>query len=73
MTQEEKRNICFIIRHETGCGLAEASVAIDKLIKAFKNRPLLVMDKAMYLKIAWEYDKNNEEEIDSSVSYNTEL
>ena len=31
------------------------------------------MDKAMYLKIAWEYDKNNEEEIDSSVSYNTEL
>ena len=73
MTQEEKRNICFIIRHETGCGLAEASVAIDKLIKAFKNRPLLVMDKAMYLKIAWEYDKNNEEETDSSVSYNTEL
>ena len=64
MTQEEKRNICFIIRHETWCGLAEASVAIDILIKAFKNRPLLFMDKAMYLKIAWEYDKNNEEEID---------
>ena len=31
------------------------------------------MDKAMYLKIAWEYNenKNNEEEIDSSVSYDT--
>lgn len=73
MTQEEKRNICFIMRRETGCGLMEASVAIDKLIEAFKNKPSLVMDKAKYLKIAWEYDKNNEEEIDSSVSYNTEL
>ena len=60
-----------MMRHETGCGLMEASVAIDKLIKAFKNRPSLVMDKAMYLKITWEYDKNNEEEIDSSVSYDT--
>ena len=58
MTQEEKRNICFMMRHETGCGLAEASVAIDKLIEAFKNRPLRVMDKAMYLKIAWEYGEN---------------
>ena len=45
MTQEEKRNICFMMRHETGCGLMEASVTIDKLIEAFKNRPLLVMDK----------------------------
>ena len=53
-----------MMRHETGCGLMEASVAIDKLIKALKNRPLCIMDKAMYLKIAWEYDKNNEEEID---------
>ena len=57
MTQEEKRNICFMMRHETGYGLKEASVAIDKLIEAFKNRPLLVMDKPMYLKIAWEYDE----------------
>ena len=56
MTQEEKRNICVMMRHETGCGLMEASIAIDKLIKAFKNRPLRVMDNAMYLKIAWEYD-----------------
>lgn len=55
MTQEEKRNICFMMRHETGCGLMEASAAIDKLIEAFKNRPLLVMDKPMYLKINWEY------------------
>lgn len=46
-----------MMRHETGCGLKEASVAIDKLIEAFKNRPLLVMDKPMYLKIAWEYDE----------------
>ena len=54
MTQEEKRNICFIIRRETGCGLMQASAA--KLIKALKNRPLCIMDKAMYLKIALEYD-----------------
>ena len=46
-----------MIRHETGCGLTEASVAIDKLIEAFKNRPLLVMDKPVYLKITWEYDE----------------
>lgn len=58
MTQEEKRNICFMMRNETGCGLMEASVAIDKLIKALKNRPLLVMDKPTYLKITWEYDEN---------------
>ena len=57
MTQEEKRNICFMMRHETGCGLMEASMAIDKLIKALKNRPLLVIDKPVYLKIAWEYDE----------------
>ena len=56
MTQEEKRNICVMMRHETGCGLMEASVAIDKLIKALKNRPLFVMDKPVYLKIALEYD-----------------
>ena len=57
MTQEENRNICFMMRHETGCGLMEASMAIDKLIKALKNRPLLVMDKPVYLKIALEYDE----------------
>ena len=39
-----------MLRRETGCGLMEASVAIDKLIKAFKNRPLFVMDKPVYLK-----------------------
>ena len=75
MTQEEKRNICFIMRHETGCGLMETSVAIDKLIEAFKNRSLFTMYKPMYLKVNWEYakNKNNEEEIDSSVSYNIKL
>ena len=54
MTREEKRNICLMLRHETGCGLMEASVAIDELIKALKNRPLLVMDKPSHLKITWE-------------------
>ena len=43
-----------MLRHETGCGMMEASVAIDKLIEALKNRPLVVMDKPSYLKIIWE-------------------
>ena len=59
MTQEEKRSICFMLRYETGCGLMEANVAIDKLIKALKNRPLLVMDNPPRLKITWEYDKKD--------------
>ena len=63
MTQEEKRNICFMLRRETGCGLMEASVAIDKLIKALKNRPLLAMDKPVCLKIAWEYEENKNTEL----------
>ena len=57
MTQEEKRNICFMLRHETGCGMMEASVAIDKLIEALKHKPLVVMDKPSYLKITWEHDE----------------
>lgn len=55
MTQEEKLSICRMLRIETGCGMMEANVAIDKLIKALKNRPLLIMDKPSYLKITWEY------------------
>lgn len=43
-----------MLRYETGCGMMEASVAIDKLIKALKNRPLLVMDNPPQLKITWE-------------------
>lgn len=54
MTQEDKRSICLILRQETGCGLMEASESIDKLIEALKNRPLVVMDKPLYLKITWE-------------------
>lgn len=54
MTQYEKRDIAHIIRCETGCGMMEASAAIDKLIEALKNRPLVVMDKPSYLKITWE-------------------
>ena len=54
MTREEKLSICSTLRNETGCGLMEASTAIDKLIEALKNRPLPVMDKPSYLKITWE-------------------
>lgn len=54
MTQEEKQNICFILRRETGCGLMEASIAIDKLIESMKNRPPIVMDNPSHLKNTWE-------------------
>ena len=54
MTKEEKQNICLILRRETGCGLMEAAAAIDKLIEAMKNRPLIVMDKPYHMKITWE-------------------
>ena len=62
MTQEEKRSICFMLRHETGCGLMEANVAIDKLIQVLKNRPLLVMDNPPRLKITWEDGTDKMEE-----------
>ena len=62
MTQEEKQSICFMLRYETGCGLMEANIAIDKLIKALKNRPLVVMDKPSYLKITWEDESSEMEE-----------
>lgn len=54
MTQYEKRDIAHIIRCETGCGMMEASAAIDKLIEALKNRPPVVMDNPQCLKITWE-------------------
>ena len=57
MTHEEKLYIAKIIRKETSCGLKEASDAIDKLIEAIKHKPLYIMDKPAYLKIAWEYDE----------------
>lgn len=62
MTQEEKQSICLILRHETGCGLMEASASIDKLIKALKNRPPIVMDKPPHLKITWENESFEMEE-----------
>ena len=54
MTQEEKQSIVYILRRETGCGLMEADVAINKLIEALKNKPLLVMDKPYHMKVTWE-------------------
>ena len=62
MTQYEKRDIAHIIRCETGCGMMEASAAIDKLIEALKNRPLLVMDNPPRLKITWEDGTDKMEE-----------
>ena len=54
MTQEEKHSFAYMIRQETGCGMMEANIAIDKLIEALKHRPLLVMDKAYHMEITWE-------------------
>lgn len=54
MTQEEKRNIAHIMRCETGCGMMEATVAIDKLIEVMKHRPPVIMDKPQQIKINWE-------------------
>ena len=54
MTQEEKQSIINILRQETGCGMMEANVAINKLIEALKHKPLLVMDNPYSMKITWE-------------------
>lgn len=51
MTQEEKRSICFGLEYEPGCVPMEATIAIEKLIEASKNRPLVVMDKSSQLKL----------------------
>lgn len=59
MTQEEKRNICFGLEYEPGCVPMEATIAIEKLIEASKNRPLVVIDKSSYIKNTWEYEKKD--------------
>ena len=50
----EKFYIAKLLRQETGCGMMEASKAIDKLIDAFKHRPPLVMDRPQKIKITFE-------------------
>ena len=54
MTPEEKQSIAYILRRETGCGLMEATIAINKLIEALNHKPLPIMDKPHYMKITWE-------------------
>lgn len=54
MTQEDKLNIAYILRRETGCGIMEATIAIEKLIEALKNKPLIIMDNPSQIKIIWE-------------------
>lgn len=56
MTNEEKAEICRLLRKETACGLATASEALDKLIEALKNQPPIVMDSPNCLNITWEQD-----------------
>lgn len=54
MIQEDKQNIAHILRRETGCGIMEATIAIEKLIEALKNKPLTIMDNPLQIKITWE-------------------
>ena len=54
MTQEDKRNIAYILRRETGCGIMEAIIAIEKLIEVLKNKPLTILDNPSQIKITWE-------------------
>ncbi len=58
MTQEDKIKIAKLIGQETGCGLAEASGAFDKLLNALKHHPKIVFDHQPYkLKVVWEHDE----------------
>lgn len=59
MTQEEKRSIAHMLRCETGCGLMEATIAIEKLIEALKHKPPLIMDNPSHMKIIWENKNEN--------------
>lgn len=54
MTIEDKRNIAYKLRCETGCGIMEATIAIEKLIEVLKNKPLTIMDNPPQIKISWE-------------------
>jgi ribosomal protein L7/L12 len=55
MTQEEKVNIVKLLRKETGCGMMDASLAIDELIKALKMKTShVIMDSPQKIKITFE-------------------
>jgi len=53
MTDDERISILKLIRQETGCGLKEAEVGLNKLLYALKNKPMVVMDKPSELVITW--------------------
>lgn len=63
MTREDKTNIAKLIRQETGCGLVDASLAIDAIVMALKSRAYRTMDEArnmrMLINITWERDDDN--------------
>lgn len=54
MTTEDKKYIAKVIRDETGCGMMEASVAFETLIKAIKSAPHLPTDTGRKLNFSWE-------------------
>lgn len=53
MTDEERISILKLIRQETGCGLKEAEIGLNKLLDALKNKPMTVLDKPSEMVIFW--------------------
>lgn len=56
MIQNEKLNICKLLRKETGCGLFDASYALNKIIKALKTKPV-IYDESYHLLIHCKWEK----------------
>jgi hypothetical protein len=68
MTQKDKLTIAKLLRKECACGLMDASLAIDALVKVFRSNTYHIMDgmrnKHMVMNITWE---ENEEAIGDTV------
>lgn len=56
MTREDRNEIIWRIRKETGCGLMDIDKALDKLVEALKRKPH-TMDVGYDLEFNWKpYD-----------------
>ena len=64
MKQEDKLTIAKLLRKECACGLMDASLAIDALVKAFRSYTYHVMDgvrnKHMVINITWEDNEDDD-------------
>lgn len=52
-----KQDFALFLRKETGQGIFDCAVGVNKLIEAFKHRPKPIMDKPCKLVIKWEYEE----------------